>query len=362
VPWWSLAVEVGGSTVDRHVTTSDPLIGTELGDFRPVALLGKGGMGAVYEAEDLALHRRVALKVLLPEVADDNRARARFQREIDHAVAIEHPHVVPVYTAGFERPHFYISMRLVPGPDLARIVRDGGALEQSRALRILGQVASALHAVHTKGLVHRDIKPHNVLLWEAGSDEEHAMLTDFGIAKALDDTHSLTGLAVIGTAGYMAPEIALGHLATPACDQYSLGCMAYELLSGHLPFEGDAAQLRTAHVEQAPVPLSRAAPHVSSAVADAVDIALAKDPTQRHADVRAFVRTAKASHDAFRRSEAITRVMTEAARPEEAVGPLSAEHGLSDVTISQLTDLDRTQVVRLRRRQARHALVGRRPS
>ena len=156
------------------------------------------------------------------QFADDDQARARFQREIDHAVAIEHPHVVPVYTAGFARPHFYISMRLVPGPDLAKIVRHGGALEESRALRILGQVASALHAVHAKGLVHRDVKPHNVLLWEAGSDEEHAMLTDFGIAKALDDTHGITGLAAIGTPAYMAPEICLGQLATPACDQYSL--------------------------------------------------------------------------------------------------------------------------------------------
>jgi serine/threonine protein kinase len=344
------------------VTASDPLIGTELGDFRIVARLGQGGMGAVYEAEDLALHRYVALKVLLPEFADDSRARARFQREIDHAVAIEHPHVVPVYAAGFERPHFYISMRLVRGPDLHKTVREDGALEESRALRILGQVASALHAVHAKGLVHRDVKPHNVLLWEAGSDEEHAMLTDFGIAKALDDTHSLTGLAAIGTPGYMAPEISLGHLATPACDQYSLGCMAYELLAGRPPFDGDADALRRAHVEERPVPLANAAPHISRVVAAAVDTALAKNPMKRHSDVRAFVKTAQASDDAFRRSQAITRVMTEARKPEEAVGPLSAEHGLSDTTISQLTDLDRTEVVRLRRRQARHALVGRRPS
>lgn len=344
------------------MTASDPLIGAELGDFRPVGLLGKGGMGAVYEADDLALHRRVALKVLLPEFAEDSRARARFQREIEHAVAIEHPHVVPVYAAGYERPHFYISMRLVPGPDLAKVLRSGGALEEARALRILGQVASALHAVHKSGLVHRDIKPHNVLLWDAGSDEEHAMLTDFGIAKALDDTHSLTGLSAIGTPSYMAPEICLGHLATPACDQYSLGCMAYELLSGHAPFDGDAGAMRDAHVERQPVPLVDAAPQISRAVADAVDIALAKDPKRRHEDVRAFVRTAKASDEAFRRSQAITRVMAEVNGPEEAVGRLSAEHGLSDVTISQLIELDRTQVVRLRRRQARRALVGRRPS
>src|SRR4051812_50068885 len=107
------------------MTVTDPLIGAELGDYRPVRPLGRGGMGAVYEAEDLALRRRVALKVLLPEFAEDARARERFQREIDHAVAIEHPHVVPVYNAGFARPHFYIAMRLIDGPDLNKALKQG---------------------------------------------------------------------------------------------------------------------------------------------------------------------------------------------------------------------------------------------
>lgn len=342
------------------MTSIDPLIGAELGDFRPVSLLGEGGMGAVYEADDLALNRRVALKVLLSRFAEDRRARARFQREIDHAVAIEHPHVVPIYAAGYERPHFYLAMRLVPGPDLARTVRSSGPLDELRALRILGQVASALHAVHENGLVHRDIKPHNVLLWGAGSGEEHAMLTDFGIAKALDDTQSITGLTALGTPAYMAPEVCLGQLATPACDQYSLACMAFELLSGEPPFNGDAVTLREAHVEQEPPSLADVAPHISPVVATAVDIALAKDPGKRHSDVRQMVRAAEASDDAFRRSRELRRVMAEANRPHDAAVRLSSEQGLSDERISQLTDLDRTEVVRLRRRQARRALVGRR--
>ena len=338
--------------------TTDPLIGAELGDFQVSALLGKGGMGAVYEAEDLALRRHVALKVLLPEFAEDSRARARFQREIEFAVAIEHPHVVPVYSAGYAPPLFYIAMRLIRGPDLAKILREENTLQEARALRILGQVASALHAVHQEGLVHRDIKPHNVLVWSAGTEDEHAMLTDFGIAKALNDTRGLTGFGAIGTPAYMAPEICLDQRATPLCDQYSLGCVAYELLSGRPPFEGDAVALRQAHVEQRPVPLAEAAPTVSPEVAVAVDRALAKDPRDRYPDVRAFVRAAKTSAEAFRRSEQISQVLAESKKPEEAVSRLSSEQGLSDATISQLTSIERTEVVRMRRRQARRALTG----
>lgn len=348
------------STVASHVTPIDPLIGEELGDFRLLRPLGRGGMGAVYEAEDLALQRRVALKVLLPEFTEDTQARARFQNEIAAAVAVEHPHVVPVYAAGYEPPHFYIAMRLVPGPDLANVLRSEGQFEEVRALRIVGQIASALHAVHERGLVHRDVKPHNVLLWGCGTADEHAMLTDFGIAKALDDTRNITGVGPIGTPAYMAPEVCLGRSATPACDQYSLGCMAYELLSGRPPFGGDAMALREAHVQSLPVPLAELAPTITPSIGTAIDTALAKDPKERHTDVRALVMAAKASDDAFRLSQEISRVMVEVREPSEAVGRLITEHGLSDATISQLTDLDHTQVVRLRRRQARRALLGRR--
>src|SRR4051812_22625828 len=116
------------------------LVGTEIGDFRPIRVLGAGGMGVVYEADDIALRRRVALKVLAPHLVDDRVARERFQREIDHAVAIEHPHIVPVYRAGYEPPHFYIAMRLIPGPDLWSILHEGGPLPERRALRLLGQL------------------------------------------------------------------------------------------------------------------------------------------------------------------------------------------------------------------------------
>jgi serine/threonine protein kinase len=341
------------------MTAVDRLIGAELGDYRVVSLLGKGGMGAVYRADDLALRRTIALKVLVAELAEDPRARARFQREIDVAVAIEHPHIVPVYNAGFERPHFFIAMRLVPGPDLNRVLAKGGPLPEERALRILGQVANALKAVHDQGLVHRDVKPHNVLLWGEGTDDEHAMLTDFGIAKALDDSGDLTGVAAIGTAAYMAPEVCIGRSATAASDQYSLACMAYELLSGRPPFDLDAAAVREAHVTQPPRRLDAVSRGVSPLVADAVDRALSKDPTLRYPDVRSFVGAAKESRDAFDRSERITNVITRTRETEQAVIRLSVEEGLSDDRISQITEVDRTQVVRMRRRQARRALIGR---
>jgi serine/threonine protein kinase len=337
---------------------SDSLVGTELDEFRPLGILGRGGMGVVYEAEDLKLGRRVALKVLRPDLAEGGHARERFQREIDLAVAIEHPYVVPVYGAGFARQHFYIAMRLIGGQDLDKVLARHGRLDERRVLRILGQVASALHAVHLKDLVHRDVKPHNVLLWSVDGEEEHALLTDFGIAKALDDTLNLTG-GVIGTSAYMAPEVCLHESASPASDQYSLACMAYELLAGLPPFRGGIAEVRRAHVEQAPTPLIEQAPQVSASVAAAIDRALRKQPEHRHPDIKTFVNAATGAQESFQRSERIDRVIKAASRPEDAVGELVTDFGLSEETVSHLTDLEETEVIRLRRQRARNALVGR---
>ncbi len=338
--------------------SEDPLIGAELDDYRPERVLGKGGMGVVYEAQDLSLGRRVALKVLAPGFLDDTSARARFQREIDHAVAIEHPHVVPVYAAGYARPNFYIAMRCVRGPDLAAVIRAEGRLSERRVLRLLGQIASALHAVHARGMVHRDIKPHNVLLWDAGQEDEHALLTDFGIAKALDDTRSLTGVGPIGTPAYMAPEICLGKPARPASDQYSLGCMAFEMLAGKLPYDsGSALDIRGAHVEREPLALRELAPETSPATCAAIARALSKDPSHRFSDVREMVRSARLADDAFRHAREVERAVEAAEKPEEAIASLQPL-GLNEGTISEITGIDKTEVVRLQRRAARQSLMG----
>lgn len=315
-------------------------------------------MGVVYLARDLELDRKVALKVLAPKLLDDPTARGRFQMEIQSAVAIEHPHVVPVYDAGYDGRHFYIAMRFVDGPDLAKVLQAQGGLHEARAMRLLGQLASALHAVHKAGLVHRDVKPHNVLIWSADEHDEHALLTDFGIAKALADTGSITSGGPIGTPAYMAPEICSWQPATPASDQYSLACVAFEMLSGQRPFDEDGMDVREAHIAADPRPLSDCAPGIQPAICTAIDRALEKDPANRFPDVVAFIRATGTAGQSFARSQKISEAIKQADDTSDAISTLHTEHGLSDGTIAEITDLDRTEVVRRRRRAARRLLVG----
>jgi serine/threonine-protein kinase len=259
---------------------------------------------------------------------------------------------VPVYAAGYDDGHFFLAMRLVRGQDLADVVSSGGPLPEARAMRIVGQIASALYAVHSEGIVHRDVKPHNVLLWNAGHHDEHVFLTDFGIAKALADTIGLSA-TVAGTRGYMAPEVLAGGRVSPACDQYSLACLAYELLCGELPLQGV-----TDDDSAAPVPLVLRAPGVSREVREIIERALAQDPAARFPDVRAFVLADRAARDAFEVSRSITETVSQERSPSEVVTGLYTRHGLSDAQIAEIADLERSEVVRLRRRAARRAIAG----
>ena len=331
---------------------TDPLLGTQIGNFLIKEELGHGGMGIVYVAEDLALRRAVALKVLAPHLLDDATARTRFQREIKNTVAIEHPHVVPVYSAGIEDGNFFIAMRYVRGADLWQIFREEGPLEYKRVLRLVGQIASALHTVHATGIVHRDIKPQNVIVWNPGEPDEHTFLTDFGIAKALDDMHRVTKVGVLGTPPYMAPEIREGSAATPACDQYALGVMAFELLAGRVPFEEDD------EIQDIPLPLSAYAPEVPRHVRETIERALSPSPSDRFDDVRAFVLSDDTARDSFERSQAITTTIRDVRSQEQLVTDLQAVHGLTEEAIAEIADLRRTEVVRLRRQAARKALIG----
>jgi serine/threonine protein kinase len=335
----------------------DGLIGVELAGFRIESELGRGGMGVVYLAEEVALGRVVALKVLAPEHVQDPTARGRFQFEIKSAVAIEHPHVVPIYGAGYEGGQFYLAMRFVRGEDLLRVLDTDGPLSEARALRIVGQIASALHAVHEQGIVHRDIKPQNVLVWNAGEPDEHSFLTDFGIARALDESRRLTQFGALGTRGYMAPELLDGMAPTPACDQFSLACVAFELLTGRLPFGEGTTDTADDEPQDLPLPIVAYAPP-SKRVRESIEQALSVDPKERFVDIRAFVAAMDVAHEAFERSRAITGTVATARSAEKLVSELYTSHGLSEEAIAEIADLRKSEVVRLKRQAARSFLVG----
>src|SRR5438876_6434753 len=211
------------------------VVGTELAGYRIESLLGRGGMGVVYRARDLALERDVALKLLAPELAEDIRFRERFLRESRLAASLDHPAIIPIYDAGEVGGHLYIAMRLVDGTDLKRLLADEGVLAPERAFGLLAQVGDALDAAHERGLVHRDVKPSNVLVDERG----HCYLADFGLSRRLaEHGPGLTGGRSLGTVDYVAPEQIRGEELDGRADLYSLGCLLYECLVGSPPFTG----------------------------------------------------------------------------------------------------------------------------
>lgn len=327
------------------------LLGSTLGPYELTDELGHGGMGVVYRAVDRPLQRIVALKILAPRLLEDAVARTRFQHEIKAAVALEHPHIVPVYNAGYEDGHFFLAMRYVSGRDLWHLVHEIGPLPERRALRLVGQIASALTMVHESGLVHRDIKPQNVLVWNAERPDEHSFLTDFGIAKALDETHGLTRMGALGTPGYMAPELKRWEPASPACDQFSLACLTYELLTGRLPFSDDAAE------DDPPEPIRLHAP-VSSRLAEALERALRPVPTERFPTVQEFVAASDAAQEAFEEARNVQRILTAEVTTSERVTRLTGTMGLSDDLAAEVADLSQAEVALVRRRAARRSIIG----
>ncbi|WP_106982944.1 MULTISPECIES: serine/threonine-protein kinase [unclassified Streptomyces] len=265
-------------------STTD-LRGTQIAGYLVESEIGRGGMAVVYEARDLRLDRRVALKLLAPELARNDTFRQRFAHESKVAATIEHPHIVPVFEAGEADGLLYIAMRLVEGPDLRVMLDRTGPLPLETAARIAGQVASALDAAHAHDLVHRDVKPGNILI-AAGTDRdhpEHAYLTDFGLTKK---TLSLTGFTTdgqfVGTVTYVAPEQISGKPVDGRCDVYSLGCVVYETLAGEPPFQrDDDIALLWAHQYDAPPSLSSRRPDLPEAVDEVLAKALAKSPDDR---------------------------------------------------------------------------------
>jgi tRNA A-37 threonylcarbamoyl transferase component Bud32 len=271
-------------------------IGTVLAGFRLESLIAEGATGAVYLATDTTQGTRAALKVLDPGLSADERFRRRFLRESELAANLHHPHVVPTLTSGEEDGVLYLAMPYIEGSDLRELLRDEELLEPERALDLVGQVAEALDAAHASGLVHRDVKPGNILI-EAGPEGEHAYLCDFGLARHLSSPSSLTGdRGLIGTLDYIPPEQIDGRDIDGRADVYSLGCVLYECLTGERPFERDSElALIYAHLNDPPSPVTDLRPELPGAFDSVVATALAKAPDDRFSTCGALVEAAQAA-------------------------------------------------------------------
>jgi serine/threonine-protein kinase len=246
--------------------------------------LGRGGMATVFLARDVSLDRQVAIKVMSPALLHRDAADAveRFKREARTAAALSHPHIVPIHAVRESGDLLFFVMKFVEGRPLDAVVRERGRLPVDQVVRILSEVASALAYAHRRGVVHRDIKPANIIL----DDDGWAMVTDFGIAKlAKAEGLTMTG-ATVGTPAYMSPEQAIGAAITGRSDQYSLGVVAYELLTGRAPFVADSMMaMLMAHAQDPPPPLSDACPECPAALAAVVERMLAKNPDERWASL-----------------------------------------------------------------------------
>jgi DNA-binding beta-propeller fold protein YncE/predicted Ser/Thr protein kinase len=268
-------------------------IGSTLAGYRIDSLIARGGMGVVYRATQLALERPVALKVIAGELADDEKFRRRFLSESRLAARLEHPAVVPVYDAREDEGELIVAMRLIEGGDLRKLIDREGPLQPERAVHLLGQVAEALDAAHAAGIVHRDVKPHNILV-----EGERAYLSDFGLAKAYAETGPGSGASIVGTVEYMAPEQWRGERVGPEADVYALGCVLYEALTGIVPYARKEADTE---------------PEMPRGIEKVIERAVSKDPADRYRTAGELIEAARQSQGD---TPAATLVLSE--RPEQA--------------------------------------------
>ena len=291
--------------------------GTVFAGYRIEAEAGRGGMGVVYRANQIALDRRVALKLLTPALASDPGFRARFQQESRLAANIDHPNVVDVYEAGEDDGRLYITMRWVDGSDLRHEIESHGRLDPVRAAEIIAQVADALDAAHAMGLVHRDVKPANILLGERRG-REHAYLTDFGLTKRVESAGGLTQTGQwVGTLDYIAPEQIRGEKVDARSDVYALGGVLAHALTGHVPFERDSDVAKMwGHINDAPPAPSTVVPGLTPELDAVVLRAMAKDPADRFQSAGDLGRAAYAAARGRRPDAPERMVAVGAAAPE----------------------------------------------
>jgi serine/threonine-protein kinase len=270
--------------------------GDRFAGYRIEQRLGRGGMGVLYLALEPGLERRVAMKLIAPEAAADEVFARRFGEESKIAASIEHPNVVPIYAAGKEGGVPFIAMRYVAGADLAKRLAREGRLEPRVAVELIAQIGNGLDAIHAAGLVHRDVKPANVLL-SGGEGVEHAYITDFGVARNVATESGLTQTGrFVGTLDYVAPEQISGGTIDARVDVYALGCLLFKLLTGEVPFpkDGEAARLY-AHLHDPPPAPSLYVPAVSMALDDVVIRAMSKSPDDRYPSAGDLGRAAQAA-------------------------------------------------------------------
>jgi YVTN family beta-propeller protein len=275
------------------------LAAPQVAGYRPEELIGRGGNGEVYRAEDVRLGRPVAMKVLAAGVVADQGSRERLLRESRLAASLDHPNVIPIYESGEQDGLFFIAMRYVPGRDLKAVLRREGALAPERTIAIAGQLAGALDAAHRRGLVHRDVKPSNVLL-DRQDEREHCYLADFGLTQSASERGPADG-QFMGTVAYVSPEQIRGDPVGGPADQYSLACLVFECLTGAVPY-GDRSEVAAifAHLEE-PVPLaSERGADLPPAIDSVLARGMAKDPGDRYESCGALVAAAADALDVDR--------------------------------------------------------------
>jgi serine/threonine-protein kinase len=319
---WILRSEGG------FVVAANLRVGQAFGKYRITGLLGRGGMGDVYEARDTSKDRTVALKILPDQYSQDDRFRARFIRESRAAAVLQEPHVIPIHDWGEIDGCLFIDMRLVQGQTLHDLLKRG-PLDPTRAVSIVSQVAAALDSAHAAGLIHRDVKPHNIVV----TPDDFPYLVDFGIASAIGESGlTMTGTQV-GTYNYMAPERFGNQPATAAVDVYALACVLYECLTGDTPFATDSVeQAIAAHISSPPPRPSAVNPHVQASFDDVIARGMAKDPDDRYGSTGALGRAAKRALEGSPSTFSAANTM-------QASGFPSGSHYFTDPGSERPTDL-----------------------